>query len=205
MSSIRLFILSSFAELGPMHGHRLRLEADRKRVPFWTDIPVGAVYGAMKRLASEGLLREAGQERQGNRPTRQLYEITETGRIALEELRVSGLTDIWFKYDPFDLALTKADAKDLGSFTAKLGDRLERLKAMLDERRDMVEAAIPYIGLIEEWALRHTERRLVAEIDFLTDLIASAPAISNDQHNPRPRKEKLLVASKGRQSYIKQA
>ena len=76
---------------------------------------------------------------------------------------------------------------------------------MLDERRDMVEAAIPYIGLIEEWALRHTERRLVAEIDFLTDLIASAPAISNDQHNPRPRKEKLLVASKGRQSYIKQA
>ena len=205
MSSIRLFILSSFAELGPMHGHRLRLEADRKRVPFWTDIPVGAVYGAMKRLASEGLLREAGQERQGYRPTRHLNEITETGRIALEELRVSGLTDIWFKYDPFDLALTKADAKDLGSFTAQLGDRLERLKAMLDERRDMVEAAIPYIGLIEEWALRHTERRLVAEIDFLTDLIASAPAISNDQHNPRPRKEKLLVASKGRQSYIKQA
>jgi len=159
----------------------------------------------MKRLASEGLLREAGQERQGNRPTRQLYEITEAGRIALEELRLSGLTDIWFKYDPFDLALTKADSKDLGSFTARLGDRLERLKAMLDERRDMVEAAIPYIGLIEEWALRHTERRLVAEIDFLTDLIASAPAISDDQHNPRPRKEKLLVASKGRQSYIKQA
>ena len=87
MSSIRLFILSSFAALGPMHGHRLRLEAESKHVHLWTDISVGAVYGAMKRLAAEGLLREAGQERAGNRPTRQLYEITDDGRRALAELR----------------------------------------------------------------------------------------------------------------------
>ncbi len=81
MSSIRLFILSSFAQHGPMHGHRLRAEAERNRVPLWTDISVGAVYGAMKRLAAEGLLREAGSEREGNRPTRQLYEITDQGRL----------------------------------------------------------------------------------------------------------------------------
>ena len=34
MSSIRLFILSSFAELGPTHGHRVRPEAERTRVPL---------------------------------------------------------------------------------------------------------------------------------------------------------------------------
>ena len=94
MSSIRLFILSSFAELGPMHGHRLRLEAERNRVHLWTDISVGAVYGAMKRLASEGLLREAGREREGNRPTRQLYEITEEGRLALAALQRAGLSEV---------------------------------------------------------------------------------------------------------------
>ncbi|WP_431324341.1 PadR family transcriptional regulator [Rhizobium sp. YTU87027] len=204
MSSIRLFILSSFAELGAMHGHRLRIEADKKRVPFWTDIPVGAVYGAMKRLAAEGLLREAGQERQGNRPTRQLYEITEAGMVALEELRISGLTDIWFKYDPFDLALTKANAKDLDAFMALLADRLERMKTLLTERREMIEAAIPYIGLIEEWALRHSERRLAAEVDYLTELLAFAPAIADDQYNPRARKEKVLVTGKGGQRYKKQ-
>ncbi|MBB5577406.1 DNA-binding PadR family transcriptional regulator [Rhizobium paranaense] len=187
-----------------MHGHRLRLEADRKRVPFWTDIPVGAVYGAMKRLAAEGLLREAGQEKQGNRPTRQLYEITDAGKTTLEELRILGLTDIWFKYDPFDLALTKANAKDLEDFTAVLADRLERMKALLAERREMIEGAIPYIGLIEEWALRHTERRLAAEVDYLTELIAFAPAISDDQHNPRARKEKVLTKTKGGQRYMKQ-
>ena len=109
MSSIRLFILSSFAEHGPMHGHLLRLVAERMRVPLWTDISVGAVYGAMKRLAAEGLLREAGREQEGNRPTRQLYEITEEGRRALAALRREGLREVWFKFDPFDLALTRMD------------------------------------------------------------------------------------------------
>jgi hypothetical protein len=49
-----------------MHGHRLRAEAERNHVSLWTDVSVGAVYGAMKRLASEGLPRDAGQEREGN-------------------------------------------------------------------------------------------------------------------------------------------
>ncbi|TCM33181.1 PadR family transcriptional regulator [Novosphingobium sp. ST904] len=151
MSSIRLFILSSFDELGPMHGHKLRLEADSKRVPLWTDISVGAVYGAMKRLAAEGLLREAGQEKQGNRPTRQFYEITDEGRQALAELREQGLTEIWFKYDPFDLALTKAKPTGLDAFTALLSDRLSRLTALLEERRDMIANTMPYLGVVEEW------------------------------------------------------
>ena len=90
MSSIRLFILSSFDEYGPMHGHLLRSLAEKMKVPLWTDISVGAVYGAMKRLASEGLLEEQGRERAGNRPTRQIYEITDEGRRVLAELRRSG-------------------------------------------------------------------------------------------------------------------
>lgn len=197
MSSIRLFILSSFAELGPMHGHRLRLEADRKRVPLWTDVPVGAVYGAMKRLAAEGLLREAGQEKDGNRPVRQLYRITEAGRRALADLRDAGLTEIWFRYDPFDLALTKAGPEDLDTFTRLLSDRLDRMRALLEARRAMIEGALAYVGLAEEWALRHSERRLAAEVGYLEDLLAAAPAIVEDERHPRPRKEKPLRKGRG--------
>ncbi|MBC7808561.1 MAG: PadR family transcriptional regulator, partial [Akkermansiaceae bacterium] len=123
MSSIRLFILSSFAELGPMHGHRLRLEAEHNHVHLWTDISVGAVYGAMKRLASEGLLRESGREREGNRPTRQLYEITAEGHLALATLRKEGLRDVWFKYDPFDLALTRTDPGSLDTLPSVVAER----------------------------------------------------------------------------------
>ena len=188
MSSIRLFILSSFASLGPMHGHRLRLEAEAKHVHLWTDISVGAVYGAMKRLAAEGLLREAGQERAGNRPTRQLYEITDDGRRALAELRREGLSEVWFKYDPFDLALTRSDPESLSSLPSVLAERLDKARSALVESRRLNAWAPEHTGLAEEWALRHTEYRLATEVTFLTDLLAAAADIAADERNPRPRK-----------------
>ena len=190
MSSIRLFILSSFAEHGPMHGHRLRLTAEHYRVHLWTDITVGAVYGAMKRLAAEGLLRESGREREGNRPTRQLYEITDAGREALTALQGAGLSEVVFKFDPFDLALTRLDPETLDALPSVLTKRLEKVRGMLAENRRTSEEAQDYIGVAKQWALRHFEYRLEAEAAYLTDLLAAAPDIVEDERNPRPRKLK---------------
>ena len=192
MSSIRLFILSSFAELGPMHGHRLRLEAERNRVPLWTDITVGAVYGAMKRLSSEGLLREAGREREGNRPVRQLYEITEEGHAALATLRREGLSSVGLRFDPFDLALTRLDPETLDALPSVLSERLEEMRARLAEIKHINEEARDYISVAKQWALRHIMCRLEAEEAYLTDLLAAAPDIVSDERHPRPRKVKAL-------------
>lgn len=190
MSSIRLFILSSFAELGPMHGHRLRLEAERNHVTLWTDITVGAVYGAMKRLAGEGLLREAGREREGNRPTRQLYEITDEGRRALADERRAGLREIKFRFDPFDLALTRTDPETLDALPSVLAERLDEARALLAEVRRTIADVRDHVGQAKQWALRHTEYRLEAEVAYLTDLLAAAPDLVSDERDPRPRKPK---------------
>ena len=188
MSSIRLFILSSFDKLGPMHGHRLRVEAERRHVHHWTDITVGAVYGAMKRLEAEGLLREAGQEQVGNWPPRQLYEITEAGRLALADLRREGLSEVWFKYDPFDLALTRTNSDELDQLPAVLAARLLQVKALLDERRQHQKAQ-SHFSLAKEWALRHTIYRLEAEVAYLTDLLEVVDDIVADERNPSQPEE----------------
>lgn len=173
-----------------MHGHRLRLEAEQKRVHLWTDISVGAVYGAMKRLACEGLLREAGQEREGNRPTRQFYEITEEGHFALVAERDAGLREVRFKPDPFDLALTQIDPDTLDTLPQVLAERLEKVRASLAESRRINEEVREYIGLAKQWALRHNEYRLEAEEAYLTDLLSAATDIVADERDPRPRKAK---------------
>jgi DNA-binding PadR family transcriptional regulator len=191
MSSIRLFILSSFDEFGPMHGHLMRTIAERMKVPLWTDISVGAVYGAMKRLAAEGLLRASGREREGNRPTRQLYQITDEGRRALAELRRANLSEVWFKFDPFDLALTRIDAEALETLASTLAERLKRVRAMLAQSQEVNEAAREHVGLAKQWALRHTEYRLQAEVAYLTDLLNAAVDVVADERNPRHRKPKL--------------
>lgn len=177
MSSIRLFILSSFDLLGPMHGHRLRLEAEDRHVSLWTDITVGAVYGAMSRLADEGLLRQIGEEREGKRPVKQIYDITDEGRRVLADLRRSTLTEIWYKHDPFDLALVRMDPDSAAELPALLDARLKALEAQLAEAIRVNEWANPYISVTKRSALKHGQHRLQAEIAYLREVLEDIDAI----------------------------
>lgn len=181
MSSIRLFVLSAVAEHGPVHGHLIRLLAERMQAPLWTDISVGAIYGAINRLASEGLLRETAQERAGNRPTRQLYEITDEGRRTLDILRREGLTEVWFKPDPFDLALVRLDRKSAKALPTIIAKRLETIRAMLAEREKVTAEVGNKAGLAKHWILRHSEYRLKAELAYLTDLLKVAHDFAGDK------------------------
>ncbi len=191
MSSIRLFILSTFADFGPMHGHMVRALAEKMKVPLWTDISVGAVYGAMKRLAGEGLLREQRSEREGNRPTRQIYEITDEGRRVLDQLRREGLSEVWLKPDPFDLALTRMDAKTQKQFPAIIAERLKNVRAVIAERKRMSEEIRAHVGPSKQWAMRHGDYRLEAEIAYLTDLLKDAKAIVSEDRVAQIKKMKL--------------
>jgi DNA-binding PadR family transcriptional regulator len=83
VSSIRLFVLDSLQREGEMHGHQLRQLAELEHLDMWTDISVGALYGAIKRLAAEDLIEEARVEREGAYPERQVWRITEAGDKAL--------------------------------------------------------------------------------------------------------------------------
>ncbi|HVU20790.1 MAG TPA: helix-turn-helix transcriptional regulator [Rhizomicrobium sp.] len=191
MSSIRLFILSTFADFGPMHGHMVRTLAEKMKVPLWTDISVGAVYGAMKRLAGEGLLREQRSEREGNRPTRQVYEITDDGRRVLDQLRREGLSEVWLKPDPFDLALTRMDAKTQKQFPAIIAERLKNVRAVLTERKRTYDEIRAHVGPSKQWAMRHGDYRLEAEIAYLSDLLRDAKAIVAEDRAAQIKKIKL--------------
>ena len=114
------------------------------------------------------------------------------GRAALAALRSAGLSEVWFKFDPFDLALTHPDPETLDTLPKVLAERLVKVQALLAETRSTLERAREYIGVAKQWALRHNEYRLEAEVAYLTDLLAAAPDIVSDEKNPRPRKSKEL-------------
>src|SRR3954467_3626158 len=131
MSAIRLFILDAFARHGEMHGHQLRLLAEQEHVHLWTDISVGALYGALKRLAGEGLLDEVRVEREGSYPERQVYAITDPGRKSLAALQRRPLAEVVFRPDPFDLALCRTDPNRLDALPGAIEERLRALRALL--------------------------------------------------------------------------
>ena len=71
-----------------------------------------------------------------------------------------------------------------------LAERLDKVRALLAEIKRINEEARDYIGVAKQWALRHFEYRLEAEVAYLTDLLAAAADIVSDERNPRPRKPK---------------
>jgi DNA-binding PadR family transcriptional regulator len=181
VSSIRLFILAFLADHGESYGHQVRMKAEEEHVHLWTDISVGSVYGAMKRLAGEGLIREVRVERRGNLPVRQVYDITDSGLAALAELRHAGLRDIWLKPDPFDLALTRLDQRELELLPDRLGTRLDDLNALLVQKITQAAHADQYLTVSERYALTHTVHRLRAEITWLQEIISALPKIIADE------------------------
>jgi DNA-binding PadR family transcriptional regulator len=164
-----------------MHGHQLRLLAEEEHVTLWTDITVGAVYGAIKRLVAEGLIEEVRVEREGNYPERQVYAISADGLRALSTLRFNGLRQLSLKPDPFDLALTRLDPDKLDDLAVAIHDRLLALQSLLRDTESIVADAHPYLTASERFAISHKEHRLRAEIDWHEELLKAIPEILADE------------------------
>jgi DNA-binding PadR family transcriptional regulator len=180
MSSIRLFILGSLSASGPVHGHQIRQQAQSDRTDQWADVAVGALYGALKRLANEGLVSEVRTERVGNRPERTVYEITPEGRRALAAVREAALRELAMPNDPFDLAL--AQSRDLPEehLTQVVATRLAGLQVAEASARLQAETADPYLNEAERMIIVHRIERIAAEVRWHCELLARMPKVAAD-------------------------
>ena len=187
MSSIRLFILGALDLEGEMHGHQLRQLAEKEHIDMWTDITVGGLYGAIKRLAAEDLIDEARVEREGAYPERQVWRITEAGREALHALRISALQEVVIRPDPFDLAVARLDLDEAESLPGILEARLARLRAMLVETEAHTARITQYLSVGELHVMQHKTERLRAEITWHEQLVQKLPEILSDEQSRKDR------------------
>jgi DNA-binding PadR family transcriptional regulator len=177
VSSIRVFILGALADRGPMHGHQLRLLAEKEHVHMWTDFHVGGIYGALKRLLAEELVEPVRTERDGARPERQIVSITEAGRIALDHLRLETLSDFALKPDPFDLALARVGKDIADELPDILRARRAAIAATAEHHAARLEHVSQFLNLTEQHVMQHQTHRLQAELDWLDSVLADLPAI----------------------------
>jgi DNA-binding PadR family transcriptional regulator len=181
VSSIRLYILDALVVEGPMHGHQLRLLAEKEHVHDWTDISVGAIYGALKRMSGEGLIEEVRSERDGAYPERQIYDITHDGRIALAVTKREALREIVQRADPFDLAMSRLDQDKLDTLPDVLAARIARLKAMVIEADAHLASISQYLTFTEQIVMKHKAAKLAAEVEWHEDLFKQLPEIIADE------------------------
>lgn len=178
MGAVRLFILGALARGGPMHGHQIRRAAQTDRTELWADVKPGSLYGALRRMADEGVIDALRTERVGNMPERTVYAITDDGRRELSVLRRAILMDTKLRPDPVDLALAYTEDLDERELRALIEDRRAALAAELASWKNLREHAAPYLKGLEPMGFDHVVIRLTAEVTWhdqvlerLTDLM----------------------------------
>jgi DNA-binding PadR family transcriptional regulator len=185
VSSIRLYILSALADEGDMHGHQLKQLAEMEHVDEWTDITVGALYGAIKRLHGDGLIEEVRVEREGAYPERQVWGITHEGRVSLSGLRQEGLREIVVKPDPFDLAVSRLDRTRIDELPVMLDARILKLRAMLAENETHTGYIAEYLTPIELFVMKHKADRLRGELAWHEQFAHELPQIITAEKTSR--------------------
>jgi DNA-binding PadR family transcriptional regulator len=166
-----------------MHGHALNALAEEEHVHLWTDIVPSGVYGAIKRLAHEGLIVAERVEKQGNYPARQVYAISDAGRELLDQLRIDGLTEVVLKNDPFDLALARLDPDKLDELRGIIEGRVASLHARYAAKESHLVEIDQYLTLAEKWNHKHRLTRLRAEIAWHEELLTALPDIIADERS----------------------
>lgn len=164
-----------------MHGHQLRLLAEQEHVHFWTDFKVGGVYGGLKRLLGEGLIEVVRTERHGNRPERQIVDITTTGREVLAKSTRKTLEQFRLLPDSFDLALARLDPNIYDELPTILRQRRGLIGGVLRENDENLTAVSHLLTRAETHILHHHRFRLQAELDWLDSVIDDLPAVLHDE------------------------
>jgi DNA-binding PadR family transcriptional regulator len=178
-----LFVLGALAKHGPMYGHQIRRDARMDRADLWSDVRPGSLYGALHRLAAEGLIEPVRTEQSGHLPARTVYAITAEGRRELKTLRAEALSEVGLRPDPVDLALVMSG--DLGDdvLHGYVEDRIRALEAQAAAYAHRGERAWPDQTVADDLVVEHTRLRIEAELawhrmvlDRVGKLTADSPA-----------------------------
>jgi DNA-binding PadR family transcriptional regulator len=147
-----------------MHGHQIRRAAQIDRTELWADVKPGSLYGALRRMADEGVIETLRTERVGNLPERTVYAITDDGRRELFALRQAILREIRLRPDPVDLALAYSEDLAAEELRVVIQDRRDALAAELTSWKQLYEEAEPYLTGLEPTGFDHVIMRLETEV-----------------------------------------
>lgn len=156
--------LTGLAVLGtvvqrPMHRYEIASLMRARGKGDDVDIKWSSLYTVVATLEKHGLLEVAGTDRQGARPERTIYRITEAGRTELVEWTRELLTTPVSEQSGFVAGLSMMAALTPDQVADALRDRLTALEQMVRELRAAYEEAeVPRLFLVEtEYAIAMRE------------------------------------------------
>ena len=105
MNITKFVTLGLLGQMQEGSGYDVIHEIEKRLLSMWTDIKPGSVYNALSTLEKEGSIEQTGKEKDGLRPTKTLYRITEKGQEEYHKLQEESFMGVFPAYYGFNLAL----------------------------------------------------------------------------------------------------
>jgi DNA-binding PadR family transcriptional regulator len=160
----------------PMHAYELsrtlRDNGDARSVKF----NHSSLYMVIRRLARAGFVSEQGTSREGQRPERTVYAITEAGRRELLDWLRELIEQPQHEYPHFVAALSLIGALRPDDVVDLLRRRLRRLSEQRSEIRDLIDATLagglhPLFLVEEEYRLALLEAESTFVERFIENIV----------------------------------
>lgn len=173
-----LMALAVFATVyqRPMHRYEMASAMRAYGKDRDMDIKWGSLYTVVRNMEKHGFLEAVGSDRQGSRPERTIYQITELGKQEMRDWTRDLLSTPSQEHPAFAAGLSVMSGVPPREVAALLTTRLAALEADLAVRRADMAAAppeLPAIFLIEE---EYRMAMLSAEIAWVRSLVGQLAA-----------------------------
>lgn len=170
---LALAVLSCLNER-PMHPYEISQTLRHRGKDQSIKLNYGALYSVVESLAKAGLIEPLETTREGRRPERTVYAITDAGRDEHDEWLSTLLSTPVREYHSLEAALALVLGLRPERAVQLLAERVVKLKAELG-RTDAMLQATREMGLAEVFTLEEEFRRamLAAELAYVEQLVTA--------------------------------
>lgn len=168
---LALAVLVSLRER-PMHPYEVATTLRIREKQRSVKLNYGALYGVVESLRKRGLIEPKEKERSGRLPERTIYQLTEAGRMEVNDWLGDLLSTPAMEYPQFVAALSFMPALPPEQVLSLLQERLHHLKlddAQAGATRELIQKeGLPRLFWIDE---DYRSRLRATEIDFVRGLV----------------------------------
>lgn len=145
----------------PMHPYEMRHRIRKQEIDRIMKFTHGTLYSTVERLAADGLIEPVEVNREGRRPERTVYRVTETGQDQLIDALRDGLMRTTDEYPRLVTML---------AFASLLAP--EEVADLLDRRRIVIEARLSADSAALDATIKQGLDRIhIIEVEYLIALL----------------------------------
>ncbi|WP_428341169.1 PadR family transcriptional regulator [Mycobacterium sp.] len=161
----------------PMHGYEMFQTLVERHADRIVKVRPGSLYHVVDRLTDEKLIRHAGTVRDGKRPERAIFEITDAGVEALADRVGQLIAEPTHEFPQFAVALAEIDTLSGDAAADAVDDRVGALEARAAEIMALRDASVAPAGYLVafDYLLATTQAELCWLRGFASSMRSGRP------------------------------